>query len=820
MRWLFISILTFSCVNLIAQNVKEELNWYFIYQETGDTIYLGSKGSVQHSFWQKGILPDPFIDSNDRLYSFIEDRIWVLKANFNGDKFLEKQFVDLNLSGIDTYAEVLVNGDIVLNTKNAFVTYQTDISNALVSGMNEVELRITPPTIYHEYTYENEDFHLPSPNDRHSISIASHTRKPQFQFGWDWVTRLNTIGVNGYVTVLGYDDFNIQKPTVFTQMMDGGKGEVRYDFRITGMPKDSLFFQSLLFGELKGIIQKGSFRCFMEKESPLVWSPIGRGQQNLYSDKICVYDSNNQLIKVFNVKFGFKEAQLIQEEDKWGESYFFKVNQQRIFAKGANIIPLNIFISEIDPKDEIKFVEEMVRANFNMVRVWGGGNYASETLLNACDSLGIMVWHDLMFACSMYPGDSSFLNNVKTELSQQLPRLLSHPCIVQINGNNEVAVAWENWGFQKSYELNQFAQQSIQSAYDTLFLGLIPTLLKDYGNFPYTHTSPLSNWGKLSDFNYGSQHYWGLWHGNDELSQSIRKTGRFNSEYGFQSFPSLELLNKFSSSDLLSINDPVLVYKQRSYVGNKKIIDKITPIFGPITHLEDFIYKSQLYQSYVLENYILAHRRNSKRCGGTLFWQLNDVFPGPTWSTIDFSGNYKAAHFKVKNCFEDVLITWVDDSLYISNISANDAQISLSFEWLDFNGRVKESGKRIYHIQPFQTIIEELQPTKKSGVKNNRVLRLSIKINDSIETNSVFSRSIESQIFEGDLTIEKCLLLNEEDGVLEILVNEFSEKTWLLCSKDGVIFEDNFLDLLPGKHLIRFRYENAPEVGHFRIYRK
>ena len=133
---------------------------------------------------------------------------------------------------------------------------------------------------------------------------------------------------------------------------------------------------------------------------------------------------------------------------------------------------------------------------------------------------------------------------------------------------------------------------------------------------------------------------------------------------------------------------------------------------------------------------------------------------------------------------------------------------------------MKESGKRIYHIQPFQTIIGELEPTKKSGVKNNRVLRLSIKINDSIKTNSVFSRSIESQIFEGDLTIEKCLLLNEEDGVLEIFVNEFSEKTWLLCSKDGVVFEDNFLNLLPGKHFVRFRYENAPEVGHFRIYRK
>jgi beta-mannosidase len=512
-------------------------------------------------------------------------------------------------------------------------------------------------------------------------------------------------------------------------------------------------------------------------------------------------------------------VELVREADEWGESYYFKLNGKRVFAKGANVIPIDVFLSEIEPKEEVALVEEMGRSNFNMVRVWGGGTYASEAFLNACDSLGIMVWHDLMFACSMYPGDSAFLENVKIELVQQLARILSHPSVVQINGNNEVEVAWKNWGFQDAYDLNEVAQHEIEDAYESLFNELVPELLSSYPGFPYTHTSPLSNWGQLIDFNSGSQHYWGLWHGNDDLSDASLKIGRFNSEYGFQSFPSLSLLQAYASSPLNDMSNPAFTYKQRSYVGNKKIIDKIVPLYGAVSGIEDLIYKSQLYQAHALETYILAHRRNAQRCGGTLYWQLNDVFPGPTWSSIDFSGDYKAAHYMVKKCYEDILVTWVRDSIFVSNLSNKKIELSVNFEWLDLSGKIKESGSRCYTIPPLHSISEELIPLKKSGVKSNRVLKLYHNSKVPEQKTNVYLRDNALSIITGNVTLENCLLLNDSEGILEIRVDEFSEKTWLKCKVEGVRLKENFIELLPGKFAIPFHYEAPPELKDFHIHR-
>ena len=445
--WIVFSFL-FVLTASKAQSISEQLDWYFVYPETGDTVQIGFKGSVQYSLWKNGFLPDPFIDSNDQLYTPLEEQEWVLRSNFNGDPFLGKKHVILDLSGVDTYSTVLVNGDPVLTTANAFVDYQSEISSSLVSGKNEIEIRLIPPVLFHKEAYESEVYHLPSPNDNHSISVASRVRKPQFQFGWDWVPRMNTIGINNGVVLSGFDELEIYEPTVFT-LLDDGLGKVRYSFKYSGDPSAQLTFRSRIFGKLKCAMDEGVFVCNAEKKSPHLWSCVGQGSQNLYTDQINIYNSQNQIIKSFVVKLGFRRSELIQEEDEWGESYYFIINGKRVFAKRANAIPLNVFVSEIELAEEIALVKEMAQSNFNMVRVWGGGKYASEAFLDACDSLGVMVWHDLMFACSMYPGDSLFLENVTTEVRQQLSRILSHPCVVQINGNNEVDVAWKNWGFQQ-----------------------------------------------------------------------------------------------------------------------------------------------------------------------------------------------------------------------------------------------------------------------------------------------------------------------------------------------------------------------------------
>lgn len=813
-------LLLFICFNLLlarGQELSEKLDWYFLYGSSDDTVNIGTKGSVQYSLWKSGKLPDPFIDSNDLDYRFLEDDVISIKSNFNGDEYLNYEHVELILESVDTYADVLVNGDPIFFTQNAFATYRVDISGSLISGVNEIELRIIPPVVYHEDEYKSESYHLPAPNDAHPISIASRVRKAQFQFGWDWVPRMNTLGVNGRVELQAYNQFTIEKPEVYTYLIDDSIGVIRYTSKVLGDYPEKIRTKTFS-GEKMVRVENGVVVWYDTVSNPNKWFPKGLGAQMTYSDVVKFYNDHNEEFKAFEVKYGFRDVQLIREADQWGESYYFKVNGKRIFAKGANYIPASVFIHEITPQMERELVAEMAKSNFNMIRVWGGGTYASNDFLNACDSLGILVWHDLMFACAMYPGDERFLNNVSFELDQQLGRILNHPCVAQINGNNEVDVAWKNWGLQESYKLDEAAQAEIYKSYVALFQDLVPRRMRDYQGVPYTHTSPLSNWGKLTDFNVGSQHYWGLWHGDDELVDAKQKIGRFNSEYGFQSFPDLYLLQAYSSNELKGLADPGLKYRQRSYVGNGKILEKIAPMYGGVNGLEDFVYKSQLFQAYALETYIREHRRNPLRCGGTLYWQFNDVYPGPTWSTIDFRGGYKAAHYAVKRNFEDLLIYWSEDSLYFSNLTGGSAQFTIDFEWSDLKGKLKEQGLLKIEASGLSTTVVGLQPFKKRNAKKELVLRLTCSGEIPTQRKLLYFRKQSDEFLGANVTIRGIELLNDHEGLLVLESDGINEKTWIQSSLDAVRFDDNFIDLLPGQHEVPFSFIKPPSIEDFRIY--
>ncbi|NCA21228.1 MAG: glycoside hydrolase family 2 protein, partial [Crocinitomicaceae bacterium] len=258
-----------------------------------------------------------------------------------------------------------------------------------------------------------------------------------------------------------------------------------------------------------------------------------------------------------------------------------------------------------------------------MVRVWGGGYYPDEIFFNTCDEKGIMVWEDLMFACAMYPGDKEFLASVETELNHQMPRISAHPSVVLINGNNEVDVAWKNWGFQSQYKLNEADQKVILKAYDDLFKDLAVKVINKWTNTNYIHTSPLSNWGNDDFYNHGSQHYWGVWHGKDPMSDFAKKIGRFNAEYGFQSFPEFSTMNQFSEKSDWSLQSKVMKHHQKSYVGNGMIEKHANLLFGKTKDFEQFVYYSQLTQAYAVSSAVAGHRLDAPRCMGTLYWQLN-----------------------------------------------------------------------------------------------------------------------------------------------------------------------------------------------------
>jgi beta-mannosidase len=522
-------------------------------------------------------------------------------------------------------------------------------------------------------------------------------------------------------------------------------------------------------------------------------------------------DEQGNVLQNYPYSFGIRSVKLVQEADKWGTSFYFEINGKPVFMKGGNMIPPSMFGGVTTNAEWEKWVALMVESNFNMVRIWGGGDYASEVFLNACDRAGIMVWHDAMFACAMYPGSSAFLANVEEELHYQWPRITRHPSVVYINGNNEVDVAWKNWGFKLLYALNNSEQKKIEMAYDTLFRKLIPDVLAQYSNLPYVHTSPLSNWGKSEYYNHGTQHYWGVWHGTDPMKDFEKNIGRFNAEFGFQSFPEFSTLNSFSDTSDWKLNSKVMKHHQKSYVGNGMILKHAMELFGKPKSFEEFVYFAQLTQAHAVTSAVSGHLLDAPRCMGSLYWQINDCWPAPTWSSMDYCGNWKALHYKMKDVFRNVTVVQTNQNQRLSIVANNLDSINakVSFEVYRLNNRTPVLIKR--EEQEFQlSNFESVSIFDASALKGTHVVKL--RLNGGQEELFLFGtiKQLKPRKPGRNLLTVVCVDTLHKTGKLLIENHDFLADVWWYSMTPGVRFNRNFQHCLPGKHEVSFTFEEIP----------
>ncbi len=490
---LLVLMLTF--VYSVISFSQQTLTWEIKNPKTNKWIFLGEKGSVQEAFIAAKLLPDPFVGKNEELFLWMEDFDWEFKATFTITKDQLNQKIDVHFPNIDTYAKVFLNKKEIAKTDNAFLPYTFPIEKLVKKGKNELTLIFESPINYQKKHKGEVGVVLPAPNDVGSIQIAPYCRKPQYQFGWDWSLRMNTIGFWKPVRINCYTENKVSGKNIQTLEIEP-KAEQKFDLFLQRPMKGKLIWESKLFGKKEFEVNGNSISRREVIENPQLWWPAGQGKPNLYKDTWVLKTEKGELIYSENFTFGIKKVELIQEKDIWGTSFFLKVNNRPVFCKGGDYIPDDIFPSRITDEKLLNQVKSMSEANFNMVRVWGGGMYAEETFMSACDRYGIMVWHDFMFACAMYPGNDSFLKNVRKEVDFHIPRLASHASLVLFNGNNEVDVAWKNWGFQSKYNLTKKDNLLIESYYQKLFKELLPRAVTNWSKIPYEHTSPLSNWGK------------------------------------------------------------------------------------------------------------------------------------------------------------------------------------------------------------------------------------------------------------------------------------------------------------------------------------
>lgn len=651
MKWIGLIWIFLLSGFTFAQGVLLESEWQF--KKSGTDKWHGATvpGTVHTDLFEAGIIGDPFADMNETEQQWIERENWEYRTEFkvNGSVLKQEKIV-LVFEGLDTYAAVYLNDSLILEADNMFRSWQINVKGILKKKSNEMRVVFTSP-ILKKKDVAAAYLPLPAGSDTTQNPVAPFTRKAAYHFGWDWAPRFVTMGIWKDIRIHTWNRIDIKD--VYYDAVQIDSKEAKIVGHIT-IDSDTTKTVGIAVGEFYSgtlDLQKGphQYPFTFDVSNPKIWWPNGSGEAHLY-ELICTLSEKKKILDTHAQKFGIRSIELVNEPDSIGTSFFFKVNGEPIFMQGANYVPQDVFLPRVDSSQYITLLTQVRDANMNMIRVWGGGIYERDLFYELCDEYGILVWQDFMFAGSLYPADEAFLENVKTEATEQIIRLRKHPCLALWCGNNEIEVAWNNWGWQKQFGYSSADSTKLWTDYQTLFEGLLPQLVDSLNpQTAYVPTSPQSNWGTPENFNHGSMHYWGVWHGDDYFDGFKKNIGRFMVEYGFQSYPDYDLLAEYISEAELNLSSATIRTRQKSYVGNAKILDFILEYQNAIPiGFKETVMASQEVQALGVAMAMEAHKAAQPHCMGSLMWQLNDCWPGPSWSLINYNGKPKVAYETVK----------------------------------------------------------------------------------------------------------------------------------------------------------------------------
>ncbi len=612
-------------------------------------------GSVYGNLLQKGLMQDPYYRMNELDALKLMENDFCFRTSFVlTEEQLEADCLMLRFDGVDTLSDIYLNDICIGHTDNMHRIWEFDVLEEARPGENELLVRLYSPTGY--IAAENEKVYTGGASE--CMKGFPHLRKAHCMFGWDWGPRLPDAGIFREVSLLEGVKARLEQVYITQDWRNDdrdGSDQVTVVFDVTiesFSDEPERFVLKTALYDPEGNLLAGNSWDRISVPNPRKWWPNGYGGQPLYTAEVVLEDESGRMLDRYSRKIGLRTMTVNTEKDAWGECFAHEVNGVKIFAMGADYIPEDNLLSRVTKERTKKLLADAAAAHHNCIRVWGGGYYPDDWFYDACDELGLIVWQDFMFACASYELDEDFERNISAEIRDNIRRIRHHACLGLWCGNNEMEAQTLDGSWEPS--------EKQKCDYIKLYEYIIPKIVKeeDPASF-YWPSSPSSggNYDNPWDENRGDAHYWDVWHGGRPFTEYRKFYFRYLSEFGFQSFPCLKTVETFTEPGDRNIFSRVMEMHQRNKAANGKILDYLSAIYLYPSGFEELLYTSQLLQADAIRYGIEHFRRYRGRCMGTVVWQLNDIWPVASWSSIDYYGRWKALHYAEKRAFAPVMIS-------------------------------------------------------------------------------------------------------------------------------------------------------------------
>ena len=768
-----------------------------------ESVDMQIPGTVLSGLLAAGKIKDPFYRTNEDATRALFWKDYVFTRTFDVDEeLLAQQHIVLVCEGLDTLAEISINGTFLAKTDNMHRTWKFQAKKLLHPGKNEIQIVFRSVLRFIEdYPYEahKKINYIPCG----SMKGNQLLRKAHSMFGWDWGPQTIDAGIFRDIYLQGYSHARIEDIRIHQQHAKN----VSVQTSITlseSVPGQKLCVELSEDGADKPLQTKlcktnadGVAAVDFVIENPKLWWPNDYGDQPLYIVRTTLLDEDGTSLESITRRIGLRTLTISQEKDEWGNEFAFCVNGVKIFTRGGNYIPDDCLYTRITEKKLDYILESCRRAHFNCVRVWGGGYYPSDAFYDLCDEKGLIVWQDLMYACNVYDFTEEFEKNICQETVDNVRRLRHHASLGLWCGNNELESAWDHWGISETHS------PLLKGDYIKQFEYVLPKVTKAEDQATFYWPSSPSSGGCLDnpdDHDRGDCHYWDVWHGMKPFSDYRSHYFRFCSEFGFQSFPERKTIDTFALPQDCNIFSPVMESHQKNGTANGKILYYISENFRYPKDFDSLVYVSQVLQGIAIKAGVDHWRANRGRCMGALYWQLNDNWPVASWASIDYFGRWKALHYMAARFFAPKAGYIYTEGTKAVISAANE---TLESQSLTVTVRIRDVELNVLFEETVETTVKaqssihvlERDFADVIGSKKRRVFA------EAVYTWQDGTTSTEAESFvpykHMDLLQPQIeTSVTEKDGTIEIQISAdcFAPFVWLEI-EDDVIFSDNCFDL-------------------------